>query len=157
MRALLLLLLLAACAGQAPAPAPASFRQVETLIGSTTRGTAADLLGDWVVSEAYPGAPLARPGSRVTLSDGPGGQVLWAIDGTVLATAPDGPGRFRGNGLRLWVLWVDDDFRTAAVGTPDGTFGWIMDRPGEASADRTRAAREVMGFGGYDVARLAGA
>ena len=56
--------------------------------------------------------------------------------------------------LELWVLWVDDDFRTAVIGTPDGRFGWIMDRPGQASRDRTRAAREILDFNGYDTDRF---
>lgn len=162
MRALLLLALLAACGREVAAPAPVSFRQAGTPIGSTTRGTSADLLGEWVVSEAFPGAPpgappgalLARPGSRVSLAAGPGGQVEWVIDGTTLLATPDGPGRYRAGDLRLWVIWVDDDFRTAAVGTPDGSFGWIMDRPGRSSPDRTLSARAILQFNGYDVGRL---
>jgi apolipoprotein D and lipocalin family protein len=67
------------------------------------------------------------------------------------------PGRLAVEGSpEFWVLWVDDDFRTAVVGTPDGSLGWIMDRPGQASPDRTRAAREVLEWSGYDLGRLAG-
>lgn len=55
----------------------------------------------------------------------------------------------------LWVLWVDDGFRTAAVGTPDGRWGWILDRSTSGGADRIAAAREVLDFNGYDLTHLA--
>ncbi len=65
------------------------------------------------------------------------------------------PGRWAsGEVPELWILWVDDDFRTAVIGTPDGSLGWIMDRPGQASPDRTAAAREVLDWSGYDLGRL---
>ena len=66
------------------------------------------------------------------------------------------PNRWRAGEAEFWVLWVDDDFRTAVIGSPTGQFGWIMDRPGAASADRTRAAREILDFSGYDLGRLEG-
>jgi apolipoprotein D and lipocalin family protein len=154
--AVLLALALAACA-RAPAPPPAaapSFRDASAPIGSTTRGTASDLAGDWVVAAAYPGPLPVAPGTRVAVAPGAGGSVLWRLGGTELPTAATGPGRYRGAGADLWVLWVDDGFRTAVVGTPDGRFGWIMDRPGQAAPDRTLAAREMLDFNGYDLARL---
>ena len=156
-RALLAVLLLAAC-GREPEAPPAeivSFRDQSVPIGSTTRGATGDLAGEWVVSQSFAGA-FARPGSRVVVSEGADGRVTWAIDGWTVVTEADGPGRYRWDDLRLWVLWVDDDFRTAVVGTPDGRLGWIMDRPGQASGDRTVAARVVLDWNGYDVARLAG-
>ena len=158
-RALALALLLAACGREAPPPTPAaevaSFRAAGAPIASTTRGTPADLAGDWVVSAAYPGAPLAAGGTAVTVTPGPGPSAVWAFPDQTVATVLTAPGRYEGR-ARLWVLWVDDDFRTAAVGTPDGRFGWIMDRPGSASPDRTEAARRMLQFNGYDLARLAG-
>lgn len=158
-RALALALFLAACGQGGPPPAPvadaASFRTAEAPIASTTRGTPADLAGDWVVSAAYPGASLAGPGTAVTVIPGPGSSAVWRFPAQAVATALTAPGRYEGD-ARLWVLWVDDDFRTAAVGTPDGRFGWIMDRPGAASPDRTEAARRMLQFNGYDLARLAG-
>ncbi len=164
-RALLALLVLAACGRGAPEPVPVaeapSFRDRAQLIASTTRGTAQDLTGEWVISQSYPGQPLAAPGTRVVVAPGAGGAVLWRFSGAAgdgeVATVTGLPGRFvpgAGGGPELWVLWVDDDFRTAAVGTPDGSIGWIMNRPGEASGDRTAAAREVLEWSGYDLGRL---
>ena len=165
MRTLLpLLLLLAACAREAPPP-PAeavSFREPGVPIGSTVRGTPADIGGDWVIAQGYPGLPFAAPGARVSVAAGADGTVRWRFagpDGSMeeLATVAGLPGRYVAQGAEdrdLWVLWVDDDFRTAAVGAPDGSLGWIMDRPGQASSDRTAAAREVLDWSGYDLARL---
>ena len=165
-RALLALLLLAACGRGTPVPvteAP-SFRDRAQPIASTTRGTAQDMTGEWVISQAYPGLPFAAAGTRVLLALGANGTAIWRFTGPagsgMVATTTGLPGRFvptAPGGPELWVLWVDDDFRTAAIGTPDGRTGWIMDRPGAASADRTGAAREMLDFNGYDVARLSGA
>ena len=51
------------------------------------------------------------------------------------------------------VLWVDEGFRTASIGTPDGSFGWIIDRAARGGADRIKAAGEILAFNGYDVTR----
>lgn len=164
-RALAVLVLLAACGREAPTPV-SSFREAGTPIGSTTRGGPADLVGEWVVSAAYPGGafpgePVA--GSALSVRADAGGTYYWTVtpaDGTgrvVASLRPVGPGRFAIAGSdapELWVIWTDDDFRTAAIGTPDGRFGWIMDRPGQASPDRLVAAREMLDFNGYDLAGL---
>ena len=55
---------------------------------------------------------------------------------------------------RLWVLWVDEGFRTAVIGNPEGTFAWIIDRSQKGGADRITAAREILDFNGYDVSQL---
>ena len=152
-----LLALLAACASEAPPPVspPAvSFREAGTMIASTTRGGVGDMAGEWVVSQAFPGGAFAAPGMRVTITMGTDMNASWAFGATEVSTVLVAPGRYEGT-ARLWVLWVDDDFRTAVVGTPDGSFGWIMDRPGEASPDRTEAARRMLAFNGYDLSRLA--
>lgn len=71
-----------------------------------------------------------------------------------------GPGRLklRLNGMRFaadyWVLWVDDDYRTAVVGHPSGRAGWILARSPRISPDRLWAARRVLEFNGYDTERL---
>jgi len=53
-----------------------------------------------------------------------------------------------------WVLWVDEGYRTAVVGTPSGRAGWILNRDPQIPADRLEAARRVLAFNGYDLARL---
>ncbi|MEM8848413.1 MAG: lipocalin family protein [Pseudomonadota bacterium] len=71
-----------------------------------------------------------------------------------------GPGRLdvRLEGVPLvapyWVLWVDEGYRTAVVGQPDGRAGWILNREPEIPADRLRAARSVLDFNGYDTSQL---
>lgn len=63
--------------------------------------------------------------------------------------APAGPGRLAISGQEdWWILWVDSGYRTLAVGTPSGRFGFVLDR-GQASPDRLTAAREVFDFNGY--------
>lgn len=164
----LLTVTLAACAA-APEPPPAapSFRDRAVPIGATTRGGPGDLAGEWVVSQSYGAGPEGRPlaaGSRVRIAAPSGGaEAAWAFlpaGGAAWAPLPMravGPGRYAAgasDASDLLVLWVDDDFRTAAVGAPDGRVGWIMDRPGRASPDRTAAAREVLDWSGYDLGRL---
>ena len=61
-----------------------------------------------------------------------------------------GPGRFRVAGQEWWVIWVDTDYRTLAIGTPSGAFGFILNRGGALPPDRLRAAREIFDFNGYD-------
>lgn len=72
----------------------------------------------------------------------------------------DGPGRLK---VRLgampfagdyWVLWVDEDYRTAVVGVPSGRAGWILNRTPDISQDRLEAARAVLSFNGYDLSGL---
>ena len=71
-----------------------------------------------------------------------------------------GPGRLTVNldgvpfGADYWVLWVDEGYRTAVVGTPSGRAGWILNRTPNISPDRLAAARDVLSFNGYDVSQL---
>ena len=152
MRRLILCLLLAACTTPAPvAPTGPVWRDLAQPIGSTTRGGPYDMAGNWQVQAAYPGGPLG-PGDGIVLdfrADGTG-------DFNGLPLQVTRPNRWRAGGVEYWVLWVDDDFRTAVIGTPTGGFGWIMDRPGASSPDRSRAAREILEFSGYDPAQLEG-
>jgi apolipoprotein D and lipocalin family protein len=51
------------------------------------------------------------------------------------------------------VLWADADYRTLVIGTPDGSFGFILNRGG-FPADRLKAAREILAWNGYDLTQL---
>ena len=163
MRRLAVLALLAVVACGRPEPEPVaevpSFRDRGVPIGSVVRGDLGDLAGDWVISQSFPGAGFAAPDTRLMVTPGPDATARLRFEGPGglrdLQVANTAPGRLRAeNGPELWVLWVDDDFRTAVIGTPDGSFGWIMNRPGQASGDRTAAAREVLDWSGYDLSRL---
>lgn len=88
----------------------------------------------------------------------PDGTVRSVIEGTAEVV---GPGRFKVRfgsvpfvAADYWVLWVDEGYRTAVVGTPNGRAGWILNRDPEIPADRLAAAREILDFNGYDLSRL---
>jgi len=160
-------LALAMLAGCAQVPPATGYRDASVIIASTTRFEAQQFAGDWVVRAAYPqdadlrGVTARQDGTAFTLAwhrCNAAGQC-----GTVAEVWPaqtTGQGRYvlrdpSGTADRtLWVLWVDDGFRTAAIGTPDGGWGWILDRSSTGGADRMAAAREVLDFNGYDLTRL---
>lgn len=165
MRGLALVLLLAGCGREAPEQPAPSFRDAGAPIGSAVGVTPEGLAGEWVVSAAFPGRlglTYAVPGALLLVETTPGGTGQWTFDPVgeawvVIGARSTAPGRYALGwpGLsEVWILWADADLRTAVVGTPDGTFGWIMDRPGEASPDRTNAAREMLDFNGYVVSAL---
>lgn len=152
------LLVLAACDRQAARDT--GYRTGPGMIGSAALFEPARFAGDWQVVAAYgPEAACGRRAEEWRLA--PQG---FDISGT--ACAPGGlqdfaaPGRLVGPGRvqrdlptgaeEVWVLWVDSDYRIAAIGTPDGRFGRIMARPGQARDDLMTAARDVLTFNGYD-------
>lgn len=151
------LLLLAACAAP-PAP-QAALRDTARPMFSAALFEPARLSGAFVqvADIAAPGAPACAPG-RVEF--GPGGQVAGRlclngrevpVQGRAL---PVGPGRLAiGASEPWWIVWVDEGYRTLAVGTPSGAFGFVLDRAG-GGEDRLRAAAEILDFNGYDPARL---
>ncbi len=154
------LLVLAACA--AAPPPPAAFRPPDAPIWSNAVIDMADLAGDWVQVAAFATAPPPCGTQGLRLSPAPGGL---AADGALCGdggTAPvagrlafAGPGRLRpGAGADWWVIWADTDLRTLAIGTPDGRFGFILERSGRLPPDRLEAARRVFDFNGYRTAQL---
>lgn len=163
---LILALALAACA-RAPDPAPqATFRDRGTLIGSAALFDPARLSGDWTAVARYPhpseagcaAVAFAFAGATVTrICRDATGAVLRQDTGPVAVT---GPGRLAVDlgpafeAPALWVLWVDVDYRTAVLGTPDGRAGWIIDRGAQIPPDRMTAAREMLDFNGYDLTGL---
>lgn len=86
------------------------------------------------------------------------GEPVRTIDGTAEIV---GPGRLVVRFASVpfvagdyWVLWVDEGYRTAVVGNPDGTSGWILNRDPVIPVDRLNAAREILDFNGYDLSQL---
>jgi apolipoprotein D and lipocalin family protein len=152
------LILLAACA-RAPAPGD-TFRRPGPIY-SNAAFDFARLPGAWPQAAAF-GAPC--PSGGVTIAPGGALQGRLCLDGTPHPVAgritPTGPGRFRLDGAagplaqEWWVVWVDVGYRTLAIGTPSGTFGFILNRDGPLPPDRLTAAAEILDFNGYDRARL---
>lgn len=71
-----------------------------------------------------------------------------------------GPGRFvlegAGGRREIWILWVDADYRIAALGSPSGGGARIVARAPVPPADLLAAARDVLDFNGYDPAAMTG-
>ena len=144
--------LLAACSHK-PAP-QASFRDPDRPIYSLAGFDAARLSGEW---QQVAGFGTACRGGTITVET----QARYALclpdgptrgRGAMTATAP---GRFDLTGIGpLWVLWADADNRTVVLGTPSGDYGLILNRGPKLPADRLTAARDILAFNGYDVARL---
>ena len=74
---------------------------------------------------------------------------LRALDVGRFETTLDGVGP-----TSLWVLWVDEGYRTAVIGEPQGRFGWVINRDPTIPTDRWVAAQRILDFNGYDSAAL---
>ncbi|WP_208348466.1 lipocalin family protein [Pseudaestuariivita rosea] len=167
MRWLVLLLVVSGCAAVAP-----SYRNDSVPISSTTRFQAERYAGLWYEVARFPVVfqrgcvgttaeyTLQSDGSlsvKNTCRDGALDGPIRSIEGRARVV---GPGRLdvRLNGVPFgapyWVLWVDADYRTAVVGTPNGRAGWILNRTPDIPQDRLRAALEVLDFNGYDTSQL---
>lgn len=109
-------------------------------MGATTRFVPDRFAGDWQVVARFgdtPVGPMRFDPARGDLTDPDTGQ-SYEIN--------------KKNGVV--VMWVDEGFRTAALGTFDGRTGFILDRTAQSAPDRVTAAREIMAFYGWDVSRL---
>ena len=149
------LVLLSGCVAAKSGPSVA-FRAANAPIWSNAQLDLSRLNGRW--REA---AGFAQDGTSCT----PGGAEISGAPGKMHIAArlclggrserisgemqPIGPGRFRVAGQEWWVIWADTDYRTLAIATPTGTFGFVLDRSPGLSADRAKAAQEVFDFNGY--------
>ncbi|WP_418594206.1 lipocalin [Ponticoccus sp. (in: a-proteobacteria)] len=115
-------------------------------VASQSDVTVGRLSGSWWIVQ---GAGVA-PGGMVRVE-----AERIVLDGVALPLRPLGEGRFRMGDEVVWVHWLDFDNRTAALGNPDGSRVWIMDRIGDPG-ERLDAARDVLAWYGYDVSRLDG-
>lgn len=148
-----LLLLLAACAG---APQATAFRTAEAPIWSAAAFAPAQIAGDWRQVAGFATAAGGCQGGGLTftpVAEGLAVRGTLCLDGRTTAIDsrawPVGPGRLALAGSEdWWILWVDSGYRTLAVGTPSGRFGFVLDRE-VAAPDRLVAAREVFAFNGY--------
>lgn len=164
-----LALLLAGCAGPGPQQ---GHRDPAAMIASAALFDPARFAGPWHVVADFPAAGaapcgitreewrLVAPGRFAVTGAacGPRGRSGFAGSAAVI-----GPGRIDLSagttrpdlgGEPLWVLWIDADYRVAAIGTPSGRFGMILSRAPDARGDLVAAAREVLDFNGYALERL---
>ncbi|PWE33851.1 lipocalin [Maritimibacter sp. 55A14] len=146
-------LALASCA---PAPGP---RDADAPFGATTRFDARAFAGDWheVARFAAPGAPL--PPYRHSFRPVPGALIhSVSLAGRELRRerlVETGTGWLRPpKGAPLAVLWVDEGFRTAVLGTRSGDRLLVLDRDPRSAPDRMAAAREILQWYGYDMDML---
>jgi len=96
--------------------------------------------------------------SVLNICRNPDGSERSRITGTAVPVAParlkvrfDGVPFVTGD---YWVLWTDEDYRTAVVGAPNGRAGWVLNRSPQIRADRLQTARDILAFNGYDVSQL---
>lgn len=156
---------LTACEPQ-PAFVPNGFRDTNIPITSSTRFESKRFAGDWRVIESFEQTPREVAISRVTFQSEAGGYryIPQAAISPLAADAEgaDWPllniGQFGRlspeEGDPIWVIWVDEDHRTAVLGTPSGRFGMIINRTKNLRSDRLKAAREILAFNGYDLTKL---
>ncbi|HEY0213233.1 MAG TPA: lipocalin [Paenirhodobacter sp.] len=156
-------LALAAC-GMRPEPQPATpLRDTQGWISSAVLFDPARFAGTWFVAESgTPGCAGARQdwawngqGWTISGTDCSGTRAARA-SGHVALTGPGG--RFTPDGAfgrePVWVLWVDQDYRVAVLGTPSGHFGMVLSRSLPPRVDLLRAAHEVLDFNSYDLRRI---
>ena len=167
-RSLALVALISACA--APKAPTGVYRDTRKPLTYITRSDASRLVGDWYVRGHYPGGEALLTVSY--LRDRQGQQAFRFVSRACKATGnyedagdiwpgtPLGPNRWRladpqgGKDRDLWVIWVDESYRTAAIGAPDGGYAWVLDRRATGGADRITAAREILDFNGYDIGAM---
>lgn len=147
-----------------------SYRNQDVTIASAAAFDASRYLGRWYEVARFPNPFQSNcPGAIADYAAGDGeilvsnlcldasGAVIDEITGTA---TDEGLGRLsvRLQGVPVaadyWVLWVDEGYRTAVVGAPNGRVGWVLNRDPDIPADRLAAAREVLDFNGYDVSQL---
>lgn len=149
----------------APAPKVVNgYRDTSALIGATSRFDLERFAGAWTVREYFPTEQRLNVFDVIPERDGTftwvekTGQAALGQDAEQNATLGTitGQGRFRldWDDNEYWVLWIDEGFRTAVIGTPNGRFGYIVDRSSTGGTDRIKAAREILDFNGYDIGQL---
>ncbi len=163
---LALVALVSACA--VPEAPTTGYRDTSAPFSATTRIGGGNLLGKWAVRAHFPGDEDLFAVEFVEWTNGPPGMDAmrqtcgkagdckktfesWEMDSTeTFVTKLTNATRERA----LWMLWVDEGYRTAVFGTPDGAQAWILDRHAKGGADRITAAREILEFNGYDIGAM---
>ena len=149
MRALALIVLLAGCATQGSGGLFSVYRDTDVPIASKAIFEPERYVGVWHEVARYP-VPFQAGCVGVTAEYGLREDGLLSVlnicrdetgDETsrIAGTAEIvGPGRLKVRfpsvpfvAADYWVLWTDEDYRTAVVGAPNGRSGWILNRTPE--------------------------
>ena len=146
------------------------YRNTQVPLTYTSRSDANRLADDWYLRAHYPSDEDLRRVSYLRARDGQEAFKLVSRRcgengdckdmATLWRATPLGPNRWRltdpqgGKDRDLWVIWVDEGYRTAAIGAPDGGYGWVLDRAATGGTDRITAAREILDFNGYDIGAM---
>lgn len=169
---------LAACVEGAAPVDVLSYRDPTAPIASQVDVSAQDLQGTWYLRQRIAGAWPRGDGTVQISADGAGlllrEVVLGCNSDDLCEPAPfetryvpsregrfvkvnqgDTPAGYSGPDA-LWVLWMDFDRRTFVVGDPVGSYAAIFDHRAEGGTDRIIAARDILEWFGYDMARLGG-
>ena len=153
---MLALTVLAACDTGVPEfPDAIPFRNPTVTLAGTTRFDPNRFAGEWFIVAQFE----ADIDTRRTYLFDPLNEVLLEREGDEEREyVVSGPGILEqvkpASEARLVVMWVDEGFRTAALGTAEGDRGVILDRKPEPAPDRLAAAIEVLDFNGWDTSRL---
>ena len=136
---------------------PEVYRDIDRPIGASSRFEADAFAGEWILVASFTPArqePVriryAPEVRQITVTSDEAPQIA----GVYRQGVPGELVPLREDGERLIVMWVDEDYDTAAIGTVTGSFGAVLDRDGVLPADRARAARDILAFYGWDVAQL---
>lgn len=150
-------LALAACVGKSPTLPQGQYRATSTPMYSSAVFDRSRLAGRWQQVAAFGPQAACKPGG-VDIKSSLKTALRLCLSGADIkasgALTPIGPGRFAIAGQEWWILWADADYRTMAIGTPSGAFGFILNRGGAISGDRLIAAQEIFEWNGYDMAQF---
>lgn len=159
---MIVLAFLAACAMPARAP---ERRDPAVRISSAALFDPGRFAGRWYVVQSH--VPGCSGAVQDWTAEGDGSYSLAGTDcsggspakltGRAVVTGPGGRITAQSAYARapIYVLWVDEGYRVAALGTPSGAWATVLSRTPEPRPDLSRAAREVLEFNGYDLAQLA--
>ncbi|MGC1504347.1 MAG: lipocalin [Sulfitobacter sp.] len=142
---------LTGCASQPPSEVVIGLRNPTVAFGATSRFDSARFAGEWQTVACL--GSCARSENYVVASDGVYLRRTGDVDTPFLISAPGVLRQMGGDGT-LVIMWVDEGFRTAAIGDADGRWAAILNRRRKPASDRIRAATEILDFNGWDVSKL---
>jgi apolipoprotein D and lipocalin family protein len=125
-------------------------------IGATTRFDPLRFSGNWHVVARFneTGKIPAREALAVSYDPMTFRMVMLGADGPKTYAYSGSAVLHPEKGEPLVVMWVDEGFRTAVLGTPSGKVGYVLDRKPKPSPDRYIAATKILTFYGWDISRL---